>query len=231
MKKILFVVFLLTLSVLLLNADYYIKQKAEGGGMGQSGQTQIIEQWIGKGRMATISADTSTIIDQKAKKSYIINHKNKTYVETGYPIDFAALLPEEAMQMVKGMIDGMTVSVKNTGEKKTIGKWPCVGYNVTIGMMGMEMKMKFWTTTSVKFDWKDVAAMQAEQMKVQFKMGDKFAKEFKKIKGFQIMTEMNMMGMNIKSEVVEISQKSAPAHVYKVPKGYTKKDKLSGRMR
>jgi hypothetical protein len=40
---------------------------------------------------------------------------------------------------------------------------------------------------------------------------------------------MNMMGANMKanSQVLEISKKDAPAGVYAVPVGYTKKDSLS----
>jgi hypothetical protein len=52
-----------------------------------------------------------------------------------------------------------------------------------------------------------------------------------KVKGYWIATEMNaeIMGakMHNTTEVVEITNKTAPASVYAVPAGYTKKDKLS----
>ena len=55
--------------------------------------------------------------------------------------------------------------------------------------------------------------------------------EFMKINGYQVASEMtmNMMGANMKvtSQVVEITKKDAPAGVYSVPAGFTKKDTLS----
>ena len=56
-------------------------------------------------------------------------------------------------------------------------------------------------------------------------------KEYLKIDGYQIFSEMSMkmMGTNMRvtTEVVEINpKKAAPASVYAVPAGYKKLDKL-----
>lgn len=226
MKKLFVILFLVLISLVLLNADYYIKQEIKGTVMGKQND-QISEQWIGKNKMAVIGPDGSFIIDMKTKKMFIINHKNKTYIETDYPLDFSKIVSGQGAQMMKGMLDSMTVNVKETGQTKKIGQWNCKEYEVKIGVMGMEMKMNLWNSTDVKFDWKDVSKMQAEMMKMQFKMGEKFVNEYKKIKGFQIAMEMNAMGTTMKSTVLEISKKSPPSNTYSVPKGYKKQDKLT----
>ena len=56
-------------------------------------------------------------------------------------------------------------------------------------------------------------------------------KEFAKIKGIQVATEISgeVMGTQVRmtTEVVEISQKDAPRGIYEIPLGFTKKATLS----
>ena len=93
-------------------------------------------------------------------------------------------------------------------------------------MMGMEYNMTMWVTKDVPFDWKKYMKMYGEIYKITMRMGDKFIKEFEKLDGYPVLTEMSMMGMNITSTVVEISKKTPGPGVYSVPTGYTKKDKF-----
>jgi hypothetical protein len=62
-------------------------------------------------------------------------------------------------------------------------------------------------------------------------MDDAAIAEFMKIAGFQVSSEMSMdmMGskMRVTSQVVEISQKPAPAGTYSVPVGFAKEKTLS----
>ena len=97
-------------------------------------------------------------------------------------------------------------------------------------MMMMQMKIKVWASTEVPFDWRVFSKMYTNVSKMQF-MDDAAIAEFMKISGFQVASEMSMdmMGskMKVTSQVVEISQKPAPAGTYSVPAGYTKKATLS----
>jgi hypothetical protein len=101
-------------------------------------------------------------------------------------------------------------------------------------MSMMTMKMKSWVTQEVPFDWKAFSEKMFPQvMKLSGSMGldENAIKEFKKLEGFQVASEMtmNMMGQDIKtnSQVLEISKKSAPAGTYSLPQGYTKQEKLT----
>jgi len=68
-------------------------------------------------------------------------------------------------------------------------------------------------------------------MKMELKVSGETASELNKIKGLWVAYEMKAqsMGTEISSraELVEISQKPAPAGIYTMPAGYQKRDKLS----
>ena len=228
MKKLILIVSLLVISVVFLSADVYIKQKSNVGAfMGQPAKETIQETWLGKNRMATISKDNSMIMDMEAKKIYMANHGNKTYIETDLPLDWNKLMPEQMAQMMKGMMEGMTVSVQANGQTKQVANWNTSGYDVKMTMMGMEMKMTFWASKDVPFDWKQYSELYSEIYKAQFRLNEKFMGEFKKIQGFPVETEMDMMGVKVTSITVEISQKNPGPATYSVPAGYTKKDKFA----
>jgi hypothetical protein len=233
MKKILFAVIIVLATVLLLSADVYIKTNVHTDAFAMMGQNQpakdeVTEQWLGNNQMVNMMKDKAMILDMNKNVMFIVNPKDKTYVQTTLPLDMAKLLPKEAAAMMSMM--KMTVKVTANGQTQKIDKWNCSGYDIEMNMMMMPMKMKVWATTDVPFDWKSFAKMYANVSKVQF-MDDAAIAEFKKINGFQVASEMNMdmMGakMKVTSKVVEITQKPAPAGIYAVPAGYTKMDTLS----
>jgi hypothetical protein len=231
-KAVLFVIVVLA-AAWLLPADIYIKTNVHTDAFEMMGQKQpakddVTEQWVGNNQLLNKTGDKIMIMDMNKKLMYIISPKDKSYVETTLPLDMTKLLPKEAAGMASMM--KVTVKVTPTGQSKKIGQWNCAGYDVDMGMMMMQMKMKVWATTDVPFDWKMFSKMYANVSKMQF-MDDAAIGEFMKISGYQVASEMSMdmMGskMKVTSQVVEISQKPAPAGTYSVPAGYTKKDTLS----
>lgn len=211
-------------------ADVYIKQKFHQDAMAMANQPakdDINHIWIAENKMAMHSTDMSIVIDLDVKKMYWINHKGKSYVEMDLPLDITKYFPPQMAQMMSGV----TVKVNPTGETKTISKWKCDGYDVSINIMMMEMNQKIWSSTGVPFDWQAYNDKMLPQFtQAMMRMGPEAFEEFKKIKGFQIRTDMTMsvMGNDMKNwtEVEEISEKSAPAGNYDPPAGYTKKDKI-----
>lgn len=233
MKKILFVVLILMAAGFLLRADVYVKTQIHTEPMTVMGQTQpasdqTTEQWIATDKIATIMGERVMVMDTAKKTAYVINLKEKTYLETPLPLDMSKLVPPEAAQMMAMM--KVTVTVAPNGKTQKIDKWNCKGYDVNLNVPMMPMKMSAWATTDVPFDWKKFS----ELAMVATKMGmidDQSIKEFQKIEGFQIASETigEMMGATLKvtSRVAEISNKPAPAGIYSVPAGFTKTDKLS----
>ncbi len=233
MKKALLFGIVLLVAALLLPADIYIKTNTHTDAFEMMGQKQpakddVTEQWIGNNQMANKTGDKVMIMDMNKKLMYIVSPKDKSYVEATLPLDMTKILPKEAAGMASMM--KVTVKVAPNGQTKKVGAWSCKGYDVDMSMMMMQMKMKVWATTDVPFDWKSFAKMSSNVSKMQF-MDDAAIAEFLKIEGYQVATEMSMdmMGskMKVTSQVVEITQKPAPAGTYSVPAGYTKKDTLS----
>jgi len=233
MKKILFAVFLVLVFSVLLSADIYIKSTIHTDAFAMMGKNQpakdeFTEQWIGNNQMANITGDKVMIMDMNKNVMFIVSPKEKSYVETTLPLDMSKLIPKEMAPMV-GMMK-LTVKVTPNGQTQKISKWNCTGYDVDMSMSMMQMKMKVWATTEVPFDWKAFAKMYANVSKMSF-MDDAAIAEFMKIVGFQVASEMtmNMMGANMKitTQVTEITKKDAPAGIYTVPAGFSKKDNLS----
>jgi len=234
MKKAVVVFVIVLMASLSLSAEIYIKTKSHTDPMTMMGQTTpatdtVQEQWLGEGRMAMVNAGQTIIIDVGKKKMLWITPASKSYLETPLPLDYAKIMPEQ-MAAMAGMMQA-TVTVVPSNEKKKIGQWNCIGYTMNMTMMGMAMPMKVWATTDVPFDYAKYAGMMAELAKSQMRLGDSAVTEFSKIKGFQVASEMNaeIMGAKIHSttETLEISQKAAPASVWTVPAGFTKRDKLT----
>lgn len=235
MKKFLGMMAIMALAVLSLRADVYIKTKTHTDAMSVMGhdtpaRDNVSETWIGDDQFVTIRTDQTMIIDLKKNMAYMIMPKSKTYVEMPLPLDFAKILPPGPAAMA-GMVK-MTATVIPTTETKKIGSWNCTGYDVTMTTMGMVTKMRSWVSADVPFDF---AAFNnkflANMLKGQMRLDDNSAKEFAKMKGYQIASETtgDIMGakMHTTSEVVEITKKSAPAGTYAVPAGFTKTATLS----
>ena len=103
---------------------------------------------------------------------------------------------------------------------------------MNLSVMGMAMTMKVWASTPTFPSTRPIRQPVANLLKGQMRLDDASVKEFPKIKGFQIASDMNadIMGakMHTASEVMEIAVKAAPAgRVCALPAGFTKKDKLS----
>lgn len=215
-----------------LAADFYIKQISHTDAFAMMGQEQparddTIDMWLGDNRMAVEMPQMKVVIDLGQDIMYWISHQSKSYVEMTLPLDLDKYFPAQIMQMM----GDVTMTVAATDEKKTFGSWECIGYDVTMNIMMMEMNQKIWASTDVPFDWKDYSQkMMPKLSQAMMRLGDESLEEMLKIEGFQIRTEttMNMMGNDMKSwqEVQEITKKDAPAGTYAPPEGYTKKDKL-----
>lgn len=236
MKKLLSAVMIVLALATFAAADIYVKSKSHTDPISIMGQSQpakdtIQEQWLGDDVFAMTSEDTGSVVDLKKNVIYIINHKNKSYLEAALPLDFSSLLPAEMAKMAASMMK-VTVTVSPNGQTKTVGQWKCNGYDVTMTMMMMPMKMAVWATTDVPFDLdKFMSKAYGNMLAAQLRLDEAAVKEMMKVKGFWISTDMSaeMMGAKIHStmEVIEISKKTPPAGVYTVPAGYKKQDKLS----
>ncbi len=226
-------IFLLLLALPALAGDVYVKTKNHTDaismkGMNTPAKDEITEQWIGDRSLAHIGANRGVVVDLEKKLIYFINPQSKTYVQAALPFDMTKLLPPQMASMV-GMMK-MSMKVNPTAEKKTVGKWNCQGYDITMTVMGMPIKTKAWVTKDVPVDMSKYREMYAQVLKGQF-LDEASIGELNKIDGFQVASETSgeIMGAKIRSttEIVEITPKAAPPGVYAPPPGFTKKDALA----
>ncbi|MGQ9472117.1 MAG: DUF4412 domain-containing protein [Candidatus Aminicenantales bacterium] len=234
MKKFFFVAVSILFLSCLAAADIHIKAKSHSDAFTVMGQTQpekneIVDQWVGDNRFASHSPDQSTVIDLNKNLLYLINHQDKTYVEASLPLDLGKLMPPEMAQMM-GMMK-VAVTVNPLGQTKTVGSWNCRGYEVSISMMMMPLKMIVWASTDVPFNVDQFnEKFMNNILKLQMRIDDQSLAELRKIKGYWIAYEQTgeVMGakMHTTYEVTSITKENPPASIYTVPTGYTKSDKL-----
>jgi len=229
MKKILFTVFLLLAVSIFLSADVYIKTNVHTDAMANRPPSDMVmESWVGNNQLAIITGDKITILDMTKNMMFLVNAKDKSFVETSLPLDMSKLVLKEMAPMLAMM--KITAKVTPNGKTQKIGKWNCGGYDIDMSVSMMQMKMKVWATTDVPFDWKAYNKMYSNMAKMK-NMDDSSIAEFNKIVGYEVFSEMTMsiMGNNVKvtTQVEEITKKDAPANVYNVPAGFTKKGTLS----
>jgi len=228
-----------------MQADVYIKQKNHSDGFSMMGQNQpakdeMFVTWMGKDKARIDQGeDTSIIIRLDKKVMYMVNHAEMSYAEMaigGKNDIFSSViagsdLSDEEQAQAKEMMQGFatmmkpTVSVTETGVSQEIKSWNCKKYNMKMDMMGMTTTAEIWATEDIKIDYELYRNLTFSLMGQMTAIED-MMREMKKIKGIVVLQESttSMMGSDVKSslELVEVSNKPAPAGTYTVPEGYEK---------
>lgn len=232
---------------LAVNADVYIKQQNHTDGFSVMGQSQpakdeLFETWMAKDKARMDHGEDSSIIIRLDKNvMYLLNHAEMKYaeMEIGGKNDIfssalsGADLSGEEQAQAKKMMEGFSkmmkpkISVTATSETKKINNWNCKKYDMTMTMMGTESDFEIWATEDIAVDYELYRSLTFAIMG-QTPGVEEMMKEMEKIKGIVVQQQgtMSMMGTNVKSsqELLEVSDKSAPAGTYEVPQGYSKQD-------
>jgi hypothetical protein len=230
---------------LALQADVYIKQKNHTDSFSMMGKTQPaqdeeFEIWMtgDKARMDH-GQDTTIIVRLDKNMMYMLNNAEMKYTEM--PIsgagdilsnaiagsDLSSEEQAQAQKMMKGFAGMMKpkVSVTDTGQTQKIKDWNCRKYIMTMEMMGTKSNQELWATEDIKIDFELYRSLAMSMMSQMPGMED-MMKEMQKIKGITVMSTgtTSMMGTDVKSsqELVEVSEKSAPAGAYDIPANYKK---------
>lgn len=225
-------------------ADIYMKQKQHTDAVTMMGQTQpakdvISESWITADKIVMMTEKQKVIMDMDKKTMTMVNHEQK--VIANMPMDLSKSMgkmdrkedmsPEAKAQFQQMMSQMMQieVKVKETNERKKIGKWNCRKYLQTINMAMGTTNSEIWTTEDIKVD---------EDLYIKYSVGilaqmpgmsqnmDAIAQELKKIKGVQVYSEqtITMMGQAMKStiEMIEFKEGKAPSDIFELPAEYKK---------
>jgi hypothetical protein len=228
-----------------VQADIYIKQKNHTDGFSMMGQNQppkddLFVTWMSKDKARMDHGkDTSRIILLDKKIAYTVSHPEMKYWEMPFSetgdflteaISGTDLSDEEkaqAQQMMKSFAQMMTpkVTVTETGETQKIKNWKCKKYITAMEMMGQRSTSDVWATEDIKVDYELYTTLIYSMMPKTPGL-EEMIKEMKKIKGLTVLSTgtISMMGTDVKTsqELLEVSEKSAPAGTYEVPEGYKK---------
>lgn len=237
-----------------LQADIFMKQKSHTDGFQMMGQSQpakdeIQNIWITSEKIRSDGENQSFIMRLDQKKMYMLNHKEKTYVEM--PLNFGKMVDskmqeamegedmsteekEKMMQMMQGMTQ-MKVTVTPTGETKKIGDWNCQKYIQSMQTMMGPATSEIWATEDLKMDYevysKFMAAMGGGPGGMFGDFMTDMIKEMEKIKGVPVLTigTMNMMGASVKTtqELLEFKEDTAPSGIFNLPSGYKKTEEMN----
>ncbi|HDP24700.1 MAG TPA: DUF4412 domain-containing protein [Deltaproteobacteria bacterium] len=251
-KHLLYGSFLFVLSAValpgILHADMHLKYKHHMDAFEIMGQTQpatdtVRETWIAKDMIRNDEGNQTIILRLDKKQLYFIDHANKTYSQGPMELDKMATQAidededmdaeekEQAKQFMQGMMGAMkmSISVKETGEKKKIGSWKCTKYLQTTEVFGTTSTADVWATNDIQTDYELLNRMNASSMMMISGMResmDEFIREMNKIKGVIVYTVSTSSAMNTQmkstQELVEYSDKKAPAGFFDPPKGYKK---------
>jgi hypothetical protein len=119
----------------------------------------------------------------------------------------------------------MEAKITETAETKRIKNWNCRKYLIEVSMPIGKSRSEAWATEEIRIDpqlyWTASNARIASQQGFE-----KIIEEMKKVKGMIVYQETNAeaMGSTVRTveEVVEVSEKAAPAGSFDIPKGYKK---------
>jgi len=249
MKRLINLVILSMAVVLILanvsSADIYMKQKVHTDavqmmGMAQPANDVIAKIWVTENGFRSDDPANSTIMLGKEQKMIIIDHATKTYME--HPINMKDMMaemgkdqsPEDqaAMQMMMNNMMKMDASVQATGERKTINKWKCTKYILTINSAMGPITNEIWATEDLKVDRKVYEQLASRMLSSMPGLQSSMAsmkKEMEKIKGVQVMTVSTFTMMNqtrkATTELLEFKEGTAPAGIFTIPAGYKKEAK------
>jgi hypothetical protein len=231
-------------------ADIYMKQKVHTDELKVMGQTQPAKDeisviWLGENlaRMDQGAATSSILLGEK-KVLFMLDHNKKTYAEMPLDLDkmfgeaveagagddpeMAAAkekMPAFMKNMMKGAMGSMSAKVTETGETKKIGSWNCRKYLIEMDMGMVKSQAEAWATEDLKIDY-SLYFTSANAMMANQPGFDKIVKEMQKVKGVIVFqtAKISVMGSEVTSttELLECSDKSAPAGNYDVPAGYKK---------
>ena len=217
-------------------------------GQTQPEKDDVSVSWMGQGKVRNDQADGKSIILIGDKGvMYVLDHAKKEYAEM--PMNFNKIFEEAVAEkgeeaedqeeaearkkmagmmkgLAKGMMGEMSAKVTETGETKKIGDWDCDKYliDMSMGMMG-STKSEAWATQDIKINYGLYFAAGNAMMAGQPGF-EKIAQEMQKIKGFIVyqVDKVKAMGqdMTMTTEVLECTDKAAPAGTYDIPAGYKK---------
>lgn len=236
MRKIILFPIILFFSLVPLLGDYYVKAKVQRFAYMVKGKVYPpaqgeSEMWLGRKKAALVSRNRIIILHSR-KRIIFVNRVDKTYVKAKLPLKPEKILSSRIQEILKDYTQ--EINVFPTQKEIQIKEWPCQGFEMeTATFNGDKLlnktKMKVWATQQVPFKI-DLYNQIHTNIIALLSPGKDYLTELKRLKGVRISSDINQFEENrtlmSKQEIVEITKKKPPKRIYKIPKGFKKKDKI-----
>jgi hypothetical protein len=217
--------------------DLILRQRVTA--LGVRPETHEATQYWTANSMVTDSPDDRVIVDLGAETMTVADKHKKTY----FTQTFAQMrqqaeamkaamqkrmenMPPQAREMMDkmGMGPEAAVSVKPTGKSEKIAGYEAKEYAIE----GGPMTASVWATDALTSPAGE-KAQEAMRKMMAGVPGSKFAQAIGEVKGVPLRTTVRSaaggtQGFGTTTEVVEVSEKTAPAEVMQVPAGFKKVD-------
>jgi hypothetical protein len=251
MKRLIFltlIVFLFALCIMpgIASADIMMRQKHHTDSyqiMGNKlpAKDSVETIWITKDGFRSEGDENIMIFRADKNAAYIIEKKDKTYMEQSLNVSKAMneTLNDKGMSaedkkamnsMMKNMME-FKLAISETKEARKINIWNCKKYVMKLDTVMGPSLTDIWATQDIKTDQALFSKYKALSMSITSQAGlkesfEKAQKEYSKIKGITVLssTSTNIMGSQIRStvELLEYSEGKAPAGALDIPAGYKK---------
>lgn len=208
-------------------ADLYWEFETESKGvLGQADGVDIGKNYYTSRACRIELGDTITIMEFHKGTIYVLNTKDKTYEEM-IPQEMPEDMDKDEQEFMKKMMEGMmkSVEITPTNETKRIGGYKCRKYNMT--MMGVNNV--YWLSKDVE-GYEEFRTI-SENMAKGFEKNPMLKQTnimgmMDKLDGFPVkMVNQMPGGGTITTTLKRIEKKSLSKNLFKIPKGYTLKEK------
>jgi hypothetical protein len=227
-----------TIFTLCIFSDIYIKEKFQTQGLSSKEAEKLANEslnefWIGNNKIAAITKNRIIILDKTGKRIYFVFPGAKIYIETSLPLDPLNIRSNEVGTLLQRIQFQMAVTPTNETKKiknRMCKKYIVENWTMDAGARKGEVKRIVWLTTAVPFNLDLYWDVVTHILKL-VNDDEAFFTELDKIKGLSMESESirTLQGTSVTThqEVVEITEKTAPAGIYSVPNGYAKQEMLS----
>jgi hypothetical protein len=222
-----------------ISADVYILQNNHSDeyydlGVPRPANDSLRETWIGEGKLARITDTKKIIADFPAKKLFIVNLREKTYIQTDLPLVWEKFVEPSILGAIRNF--AVTGTVEPLKKRKKIKDWNCTSFrlNTWINYQNTrlnDMDMTLWLTEDV-----DAGPHYKDFRNVVLKLtnySDELLEKVQVMNGVPVLVEITLHDLGnvrkMRNEVREISQKKAPPGTYGIPEGFKPKERMSAR--
>ncbi len=220
------------------DADTYVKHEIHTDGYYYGGRItepvdRVVDVWIGAGRASYDYLHRRIILDLERGMLTFVNKDDSTYAETALPLDWSALVTEEALAQVEAYKTVGTIG-ESSGEKE-IGGMKCRCYELNTWIPYEDIKYRETEDAAcfsddVPIDL-DMFGRIHEQLLRLRNYSDEFAESMMRIRGYMIASEriMYIKGFGVKTTetIVEMEERDPPAGIYSAPDGFIEKERLT----